>query len=315
MKYLTDALDIKINTKPWSEMGDLPYYLTDNYDFEKVLLDGVSCLFLTPKKGLDTLTAIKKHIRKVNELDQVPVVLNLSNIDSRRRKSLIEARIPFVVIDSQIYLPFMGTLLSERYKVQKTNPENLMPSSQLLLFYYIYQNKSELYTRGLAEKFSLSDMQVSRAIAQLKALGLFFTYKDGVRIVVYSDKNQNDLFESAKPHIINPIRKVIYVEKNKKTANMPLSGISALSERTMLGEPLTKTVAYYGKNDGLPGTDFLIDNNTQAEVEFWKYNPTLLSKSENIVDTLSLAVSLQSNDDPRVELAVEQMLEELWENN
>ena len=314
MKYLTDALDIKINTKPWSEMSNLPYYLTDNYDFEKVLLDGVSSLFITPKRGLDTLTTIKKHIRKVNELDQVPVVLNLSNIDSRRRKSLIEARIPFVVTDSQIYLPFMGTVLTERYSSQKINAETLMPSSQLLLFYFIYQNVPELYTGGLSEKFNLSAMQISRAITQLKTHGLISIYKDGVRIVLHNKENCKDLFKRAKPYLINPIRKILYIENSNTLNKLPLSGISALSKKTMLSEPQTQTVAYFGRIKDFTGTETLIDNNTQVEVEFWKYNPTQLSESESIVDTLSLAISLQS-DDPRVEQSVERMLEELWENN
>ena len=55
----------------------------------------------------------------------------------------------------------------------------------------------------------------------------------------------------------------------------------------MLGAPRTKTLAYFGKVGDFAGTDSLIDNNTQVEVEIWKYNPTLLVEALNVDLTYS----------------------------
>jgi DNA-binding MarR family transcriptional regulator len=187
-----------------------------------------------------------------------------------------------------------------------------MPSAQLLLFYYIYQNESELYAGETAEIFGLSPMQISRAIKQLAALGLICTRKDGVRTVISSEEQGRALFEKAKSHLLNPVRKKIYVEHSDLPKNLPLSGYSALSELTMLGGSSTVTVAFYGKTSALSTTDTLVDNETQTEVEIWQYSPTLLSKHHGIADALSLAVSLLGDTDPRIEQCVEELLSEIW---
>ena len=313
MNYIKDALDININIKPWNKAGSLPYYLIDKYNFSKVVLDDVPCLFIEPKGELDNLSAIKKHIIKINEFEKAHVVLDIKYIDSWRKKSLIRARIPFYVDKCQIYLPFMGIVLNERYNSNKPNIEFLMPASQLLLFYYLYQKDKELYTGNLNEKFGFTSMQISRAVTQLKSIGFISTYKDGVRIILTSEYEKKELFDLYKQYLINPVRKKLYVDFNKIINKLPVSGITALSQKTMLGAPRIKTLAYFGKIGDLSGTNSLVDYDSQVEVEIWKYNPTLLSESSDITDTLSLAVSLQSDEDPRVEQAVEEMLDELWE--
>ena len=312
MKYIKDTLGIETHTEPWELAAKLPYYLSDGYEYKKAVLDGIHCLFMKPKGELDTLTAIKKHIAKVGETGRLPVVLELTGITARRRKSLIEARIPFVASDTQIYIPFLGVALTEKFSSEKKPAEIFMPSSQLLFFHYLYQNKPELHTGGMAEKLNLSAMQITRAIRQLKALGLISVRKEGVRMVLHSKENRCDLFERSKPVLLNPVRKKVYAEYNAIPDGLPLSAVSALSEQTMLGEPPTKTFAFFGKAGDLTGTDTLVDNNTQVEIEYWKYDPVLLSQKPGIVDTLSLAVSMQTDNDPRVEQAVEQILNELW---
>ena len=313
MYYIEETLAIKIIIKPWDKISKLPYYLIDKYSINKVILDDVPCLFIEPKGELDSLSTIKKHIMKINEFEKAHVVLDIKHIDSWRKKSLIRAHIPFYITNHLIYLPFMGVLLRDRYNSYKPNTNLLMPVSQQLLFYYIYQNKKELYTGNLYEKFNVTSMQISRAVTQLKSIGFFTTYKDGVRIILTSEYKKKELFDLHKNQFINPVRKKVYVDFSTIINKLPVSGITALSLKTMLGAPRTKTLAYFGKVGDLTGTNSLIDYNSQVEVEIWKYNPTLLSESSDIADTLSLAVSLQSDEDPRVEQAIEEMLDELWE--
>jgi len=312
MKYLTNTLGIEAHIELWSGYSGLPYYLNERYEIKKAELEGVHCLFLAPKGELDTLNALKKHIAKVREIEPLPIVLELDNITSWRRKSLIGARIPFVAPDCQIYLPFLGIALRERYTTETPYMEVLMPSSQLLLFRYLYQAEPELYTNGVSDSLGLSAMQISRAVKQLKAFDLVSVRKDGVRMVVSGMENRRDLFEKAKPYLVNPVRKKVYVEFGTIPDDLPQSGLTALSELTMLNPPAIRTFAFFGKVGELTGTDKLIDSDTQAEIEVWRYAPTLLSDSPSIVDTLSLIASLQSDSDERVEQAAEEALSKLW---
>jgi DNA-binding MarR family transcriptional regulator len=190
-----------------------------------------------------------------------------------------------------------------------------MPSSQLLLFYYLYKNEKELPAGETAHVFNISAMQISRAIKQLVELDLVSTRKDGVRILMSNTENRRDLFERAKPNLLNPVHKRVYVENAELPTDLPLAGYSALSEMSMLGNLSTKTFAFFGKAGELTGSDTLVDNTAQVEVEMWRYNPTLLSKVTATVDALSLVASLQHDDDPRVEQSIDELLLKMWETD
>jgi hypothetical protein len=176
----------------------------------------------------------------------------------------------------------------------------------------LYKGVTELYTNETAALLNLSPMQISRALKQLTALDFVSLHKDGVRIVMSSKEYGEALYSKAKPYLINPIRKRLYVEHADLPAGMPMSGYSALSELTMLNNPQLTTLAFFGKTSAVSGTTTLVDSDKQAEVEIWHYNPTTLSNNPATVDVLSLAVSLLTDDDPRVELSVDELLSNVW---
>ena len=273
MEYLVNTLGIEVHTELCVRATGLPYYISDCYEFKKVVLEGVHCLFMTPKGELDTLNALKKHIAKVHEIEPLPIVLELDGIAAWRRKSLIGARIPFIAPDCQIYLPFLGIALIERYTTKAPSIEVLMPSSQLLLFSYLYKAEPNLYAPSVVDSLGLSAMQISRAVKQLKALGLVSAWKDGVRMVASGMENHRDLFEMAKPYLLNPVRKKVCTKSGAMPDELPQSGLTALAELTKLNPPAVKTFAFFGKAGELTGTDTLIDSNTQTEVEIWRYAP------------------------------------------
>ena len=312
MNYVADTLGVKLITKAWDDEKKLPYYLLNRYEFKKASYDGEPCILMKPKGELVTLNALKKHISRVREVAPYPIALDLDEMTAHRRKSYINARIPFAAPPCHIYLPFLGVALFDRYTSLIRPTETLMPSSQLLLFHYLYQAKPELYAGETADIFGISAMQISRAVKQLSALGLVLDSKNGVRLIISNKEQNRDLFEIAKPYLLNPVRKRLYVDNKDLPTGLPLAGYSALSELTMLGRPSTEIYAFYGKISELKGTEVLYDNNEQKEVEIWRYNPIMLSRQPGIVDALSLATSLLSDDDPRVEQSIDELLSEVW---
>jgi DNA-binding MarR family transcriptional regulator len=242
----------------------------------------------------------------------MPLVLEINALNARQRKALIRDHIPFVMDGVQLYLPFMGILLQERYPAPCPQGERLMPTSQLILFHYLYQKKREMYANGLAGFLGMSAMQVTRAVKQLSALGLFQTQKDGVQIVCTGATEGAALLDKAKPYIQNPASKKIYVEKDVLPQGLPLAGFSALAEYTMLNPPSLTTFAFGGKASELNGTKTLVDAEEQAEVEFWRYPPEMLSARRGFADPLSLWATLPDGD-PRTESAKEELLAAAWE--
>jgi len=313
MLFLANTLGVRVAAEPWDGVNSLPYYFDETYDFRKVVFNGeITCLFAKARGEVSTVNAVTKHFITLHSASNMPIVLNLYNLSNERRKAFIEARIPFVT-DNQIYLPFLGVLLQNELYAEPKEREKLMPSAQMLLFAYLYSNGNELYTSTMPEKIGVSAMQVTRAVRQLKRLNLFDVFKEGVQVVIKGRLNHRALYEAAESYLIDPVRDVLYIPRDEQSSRLPLAGISALSESSMLAEPNLRTVAFYSKSKKLHGENRLIDSEKQVRVELWKYDPLMLSVQKNIADPLSVIVSLK-NEHPneRVEQAINGVLKNLW---
>lgn len=112
--------------------------------------------------------------------------------------------------------------------------------------------------------------------------------------------------------MVNPVKKRIYIPKDMKPCNLLKSGEFALAEYSMLNSPL---VGVYATDSIMEWnkvmTNRLQNSNLQVALEFWRYNPFWLAKG-NVVDPLSLALSLKNEEDERIEECVEKMLDTLW---
>ena len=108
---------------------------------------------LTPTEELATLPALKKQITKIQQIDNVPVVFELASVSNYRRKSLIENNIPFIT-DKQVFLPFIGTMLSDEKEPQKLTGKFVCSTQQLFLF-YLYSKKKRLYISEAGKSASI----------------------------------------------------------------------------------------------------------------------------------------------------------------
>jgi hypothetical protein len=313
MLNLADTLGVKVTAKPWDGAERLPYMLIERYGFRKVTLDDTICIFAEPLSEVPPVQTILRNIGRIREVEPLPVVLKLNGLSGERRKTLIEARIPFVATE-QVYLPFLGVALSERLYAEPKPREKFMPTTQLVLFAYLYQDGDKMYTSGLDKRLGISAMQVTRAVRQLQRLNLIEVFKDGVQVVMQGKANHRVLFESAGPYFLDPVREIVYVPRDERTAGLPLSGLNALSEWSMLSPPAVATLAHYSKTDKISGGNALTDREKQVRVEAWKYSPIVLSDAPNAADPLSVIVSLKDEKDERVQQATEEVLRKLWED-
>lgn len=312
MDYIENTLGIKVQYQPWSHTGKLPYYLLERYEFQQATLESVRTIFLYPKTALDQLASVKKQIAKIQTFEPLPVVIILKNISRSRLQYMLSAHVPFIVPGRQIYLPFMGISLQNRFCAEAMQAEQLQPSAQVLFFYFLYQKKQQIYISDVSRKLGFSGMTVTRAVRQLEQTNLFTTKKDGVRKILAGKYKAHVLFSKMQPYLRSPVRKIIYVDKQIPLPKMQLSGISALSQMSMINPPDTPCYAVNGTKNKFVGTDVLIDASAQVKIELWKYNPNILAKND-AVDPLSLVMALKGNTDERIEEAVEVLLNKVWE--
>jgi len=310
MDMLTEIFGVQVEYESWNKQGALPLYIAGSYDFVIAILNRCRCIVLSPTEELVTIPALKKQIKRIQEIENVPVVIKLPTISLYRRKKMIENGIPFIT-GKQAFLPFIGTFLTQENE-EVVEVTKLMFSAQQLALMYLYNNSKKLYVSDATKKLPFTAMTMSRAVKQLEATGLFHTTKDGVNKVVESDYSGMKLYEKIKGYMTSPIRKIGYLKKTDITADMVLAGDSVLAEVTMLNSSRVTTYAVYAKSFAKEKlVNELIDLDEQVRVELWEYDPKQFSK-DNMADRLSVALSFEGNEDERVEEAVEELLEGVW---
>lgn len=303
----TELFGMKINYKSWDKKNSLPLYISGNYEIDEAVVSNNRFIVLSPFGDLPTLPAMKKHIEKVQKIDNVPVAFYLKNLSDFRRKGMLESNIPFMT-EKQVFFPFIGALLMEE-KNNNSCKEKFMFSTQQLFLLYIYSGQNKMYVANAGKKLQYSAMTISRAVKQLEASELFLVYKDGVNKVIESKYDRRDLFEKAKPLLSSPVRKCGYIEKSKIDENMVLASESALAEKTMLNP--SKLITYAIDEQKMDKNQIqkeLIDPKEQVKIELWSYDPKMFS-NDNVADSLSVALSLRKIEDERIEEAIDGYIE------
>lgn len=316
LQYLKEILGMAAEEKAWSEVELLPLYLRNGRKYSVLSVEGAELLLIYMEAASFNLTAFQKQWKKLSEYWSGDPVLCFEKLTTYQRKALIEKRISFVVPGSQVYLPCLGVALQERVAAERKVVSKLSPASQSLLLYLLYRGGvTPLKKVELANRLGVSAMNITRAVQELVSLGLVETQKVGRSDLVLPAGSGAALYEKAKPYLIDPVQKRVFVKWKHEFDALPLSGESALAERTMLNPPsvacraIDRRAHKQYQESGLElvdpawysGADYI-------ELEVWKYDPGLLAES-GMVDVVSLAASFANNQDERIEIAVEEMME------
>ena len=312
MEYLNRVLGIRVVYKDDAAIS-MPNFIHTRYRLQRVFLDGQAVIFVYPKDELESVSSVKKHFDRIVNTEKTPAVLIPRHLTYRQKEYLLRDHIPFVVEGKQIYLPFMAVYLQERGDGEKQDITAILPSAQLLLLFYIYHGCGELLTSEASQKLGFTATSISRASRQLEEMGYIKSEKRGVQKVIYSDQKPKELFYAARERMCNPVKRTIYVPKTMIDTDLLLSGYSALSEYSMINPPMVEcfaagSVAVWEKEASAE----LQSSDDQCAVELWRYDSRKLCIG-NCVDKLSLALALSTDNDERIEKAVEKMLTSVWE--
>ena len=184
-----------------------------------------------------------------------------------------------------------------------------------MLLFFIYQKKHEEKSQSeIAEYLNMSAMNVSRAVQELKELGLLESRKEGTSKVIKSVATGKELYQLSCGYLQSPVQKKIYVNLKYFDMDLPFAGETALAKKSMLNYPKFTVYAMDKKLlKDIPQEAIvepkLMTNSDYVEIELWKYNP-LVYKSNEMVDIVSLVQSLKDVEDERVEMQIEEIMEE-----
>jgi hypothetical protein len=309
--YLFENLSIISHLKPWREEKGLPYFLRDLYTFYECELLSQSWLVMAVRGEVEVTPAtIRKHIGQLQKKWDSEILYLHPSISTYNRKRLIEQKISFVVPGNQMYLPVLGIDLREYIRNKRAEKiKKFSPSTQALVLSLLYDwPEGGVTPSQLAAKLGYTSMTMTRAFDEIEAAGVADISMKARERVLCFEGDRKGFWEACLQHLRSPASKRVKVQLPYTEYPLLLAGESALSRCSMLSAPTRAVYAASSEQWKIMRQELQIDElpfhtETSIVVEVWRYAPELLSKKE-MVDPLSLYLSLKDSNDERVEDAL-----------
>jgi len=315
IKYLNNSFGINIEffKVQKNELKNIPYFLTEAYNYNKVKFLNQDLIFIE-KKSEEKYTAaqFKSHINIIRKNLEKPVVLILKDIESYNRLRLIKQQINFIIADKQIFLPFLQIDLNDISNAKTYNNEYLQPVSQILLLYHL-QNESinGMDIDTIANKLGYSNMAISRAIRELHNKNLC-KIKGKRNLTIELETNKIKLWWLIIDYLKSPVIKTFYMDNIPEEMRFYSSNLNALSFYTNIADygkkciAITKNSYYKGiKNN----TEIINSYEGEIFVEVWNYDPGKLKTIKEFVDPLSLYLIFRESPDERIQNELKNLIE------
>ncbi|PWG66749.1 MarR family transcriptional regulator [Bifidobacterium callitrichidarum] len=296
-----------------------------------VTVGGYKLVFAKGMNGRFDIEKLKRDAGQLTRRTGRPVVFDFEKVSTYQRRTLSEQDVPFVVAGREFRLPFMGVVYADNPLDAPDDIERLTPNEQLVFLYLLYTNRT-MQQQELADTLGVPAGYVSRGAKRLELLGLVTRSTKGHRAYLKANVGEGTragLLDKAWPMLRTPIMRTdVAVFDGKPDEGLHLAGESALSERTMLGEPYMASYAtnrawvkanrqrltFYRK-------DYQIPPGTAFNLETWGYDPEPLIRvygRDGMADPLSVMLSLRDHPDERIQQAIETNLDDIreeWDTN
>ena len=318
--YIQNMLHADVISEPVN-VSVLPLYLRGLYTFERWTVFDVPFVMAFPSES-STIKTMSKHCSLLEKSLGLPVAFSLEDATSYRVERMVEAGLSFVVVGSQVYLPFLGVALRESKAFsrmpRKVEPKTLSPQAQRLTLMMLYGDLEDVSVTRAADLLGTAKMTASRSFDEVAAICPSLVEYDGRRRVLRPSVDKWALWQRLKPFMFNPVVREHYLDYIPKR-NLPLGGISALCAISMLQDNPWPTFVVARAEEQSLG----LSNDTQTGafdelddpaciVQVVRYEPVCAPACS--VDPLSaiLSFSDEDDDDPRLASEVESVLSKVF---
>jgi DNA-binding MarR family transcriptional regulator len=313
--YLEKVLGSRLILAKPPKVSHIPFFLRDRYAFLEARVVERSCLFMVARDKAEPVVSIEKHIRQIQHaFPGLLVIAVFKFLDARTRSAFVAHHINFLVPENQMFIPDLAIDLRERFTRENERPRSsLSPSAQQIVVAAVLGRLAGDQPSQLAEELKTTAMSMGRAFEELANHGLAEVVASGREKHIAFVAHGRELWRRSRPLLRTPVRKRRIV--GDVPTNFPglIAGESALARYTSLNAPRTEVLAVSAAQWKTLAGVFKIEVTPYAadgeySVETWSYDPAALSIS-NLVDPLSLYLSLQDEHDERIRMAAESLLE------
>ena len=308
---LKKSCSVKENISLYNE---LPLAFRGRYTVYDVETNGMHWIAIQPKADAG-LVMLRKDRAKVQSTSGLNCAVFLETTTFYIKEKLIEEGIPFVLKGKQIYLPFIGYLLSDS-GVRDIAPVHIISFlTQKLILTAIYEKWDGITVSKAAERLGVSKMSVTRCFDEIEYLNVDILNMKGKSRVLTIPQDIRSLWENIRSVMRNPVIKRYDLKEDihlKKRA-----GISALCDFSLLEDNSYPTYAVTKKELSETGIAKMkriqMGEEIGCTVLELGYFIDFAQKSTEDPLSITLSLSDEEKEDERVLISVNEMLEEyVW---
>lgn len=292
--------------RPSSALGVGPDWLVAHAS-----IGGQACV-LAATTGPGTPDSIARDVNCIKRGLESLTIAVLPAITSADRSRLIQRGVPFIVAESQLYIPQLALDLRETFKAPvAVYKGGLTPATQVVFFHGALAGLAETTPTAIAMALDYTPMSAGRAIDELAAHGLGEVERVG-REKVYRLGDPRTAIIKSRELLQPPARGVYGVRFGKRRPKMLQAGETALSALTGTEIEALPTFAIPSLGREAFFKDHAIESHWELEdahaiIETWRYDPWILTKGPE-VDPLSLYAQFWKNPDPLLSEAATELL-------
>lgn len=296
--------------KPTQVGARIPLFFSDVEHGCQVEMMGARYVLIVPPINDVDVLFIETFHKSYHAPEGSEPIYCLANTDREFCDYLKRKGMLFVVPGRQAYIPPKLVLESDRaYTKGPVLPRNrLSVRAQLFLIWYLINRDLPrvLSYREIMHGLCMKQFAVTRVAQELQIKGFveICHEKSGASVKFNLDRSQ--LWEQGKDLMVSPVKEV--VRTKQLVGGAPFAGQRALS--------MLSNLIYEGP-DVRACTKELLERQLSLDrtkyegnvVEIWKYDPMIVTGGRDVVDPISLYLSMRDDKDPRTELALNNILE------
>ncbi len=292
----------------------LPLAYRGRYNIFTVEMNGVLWMAIHPKENVG-LVMLRRDRAGVEKMTGLNCAIFLDRTTFYIKEKLMEEGIPFVIDGKQVFLPFIGYLLSKENERELPPVHLISFLTQKMLLIAIYERWNEVRVSGAAKRLEVSTKSASRCFDELEYLNVNVLGMKGKSRVINIPDDREQLWQQIESVLRNPVIRRFILRKDMKLEKK--AGISALCEYSLLSDNAYPTYAVTKKELKASGVK---EEKQASELEEIGcvvlevgYFTDFLGKG--LQDPLSVVLSLteEEQEEERVDISINEMLEEyVW---
>ncbi len=296
------------------EEEDLPLYLRGLYHLQVVTVAGVSFMAAVPEEK-QSIAVLKNHRKQLMEHTGMECAFVLEGRSAYLRDRLLESGVPFIRLGKEIYLPFLGIALEHERRKRVEGPETISFITQKMLLMVLYEGIQSSGATELSARLGVSRMTGTRCFDEIEAMLPQLIQMKGRRRVLGWNGTKQEYISLIRPVLRTPVIREYRLSK-QVGEELPLSGLSALCCCTMLNDnpyPTSMALKDVAARLGLGKLPQVPRSEMPAQcIQVVGYLYPFTAGGRSVMDPVSVSLAIPNaiREEPRVEQAIEQMMEE-----